>query len=71
MDDLTEFYDTEWDDYEKPCPECGAPVIVGIMLDQGCYEGLCYRCQHGHEWMFRPWEWIPPYWTEEDADPEI
>lgn len=63
--DYPDWFDTEWEDFDKPCPECGGKMKAGVMFDQGCYEGLVYRCTDkkcGSQWAFRDSDYIPPYW---------
>lgn len=63
--DYPDWFDVEWEDFDKPCPECGGAMRSGPMFDQGCYEGMVYRCtakKCQSQWVFRLYGWIPPYW---------
>lgn len=64
--DYPDWYDTEMEDFDKPCPECGGKMRAGPMFDQGCYEGMVYHCTDrkcGSQWVFSTDMWIPAYWN--------
>lgn len=64
--DYPDWFDTEFEDYDKPCPECGEKMRVSPLFDQGCYEGMVFLCLNSrtrHQWVFRVDEFIPPYWA--------